>query len=73
MQNIHTYYKQFQHLVQEDMQKGLAPIEKHLKAWLPYLIVLTRQSSDMRRLDQRRAIPLKMLLETIPSPPNPLL
>ncbi len=32
MQNIHTYYKQFQYLVQEDLQKGLAPIEKHLKA-----------------------------------------
>ena len=32
MQNIHTFYKQFQPLVQEDMQKGLAPIEKHLKA-----------------------------------------
>ena len=37
MQNIHTYYKQFQHMVQEDLQKGLAPIEKHLKVCLPYL------------------------------------
>ena len=35
MQNLHTYYKQFQSLVQEDLQKGLAPIEKHLKAYLP--------------------------------------
>ena len=35
MQNLHTYYKQFQFLVQEDLQKGLAPIEKHLKACLP--------------------------------------
>ena len=31
MQNIHTYYSQFQHLVQDSLQKGLAPIEKHLK------------------------------------------
>ena len=31
MQNIHTYYSQFQHLVQASLQKGLAPIEKHLK------------------------------------------
>ena len=31
MENIHTYYKQFQHLVQERLQKELAPIEKHLK------------------------------------------
>lgn len=31
MQNIHTYYSQFQRLVQDSLQKGLAPIEKHLK------------------------------------------
>ena len=31
MENIHTYYKQFQSMVQERLQKELAPIEKHLK------------------------------------------
>ena len=31
MQNIHIYYSQFQHLVQDSLQKSLAPIEKHLK------------------------------------------
>jgi hypothetical protein len=31
MQNIHTYYSQFQHLVQDTLQKGLGPIEKHLR------------------------------------------
>ena len=31
MENIHTYYKQFQFLIQERLQKELAPIEKHLK------------------------------------------
>lgn len=35
MQNIHIYYKQFQHLVQETLQKGLGPIEKHLKVEFP--------------------------------------
>ena len=31
MENIHTYYKQFQAMVRERLQKELAPIEKHLK------------------------------------------
>ena len=52
MQNIHTYYKQFQHLVQEDLQKGLAPIEKHLKACLPYFLYLEMQPSDAHGIAQ---------------------
>lgn len=35
MQNIHTYYKQFQYLVQEQLQQGLAPVEKKLKVGSP--------------------------------------
>lgn len=35
MENIHTYYKQFQFMIQERLQKELAPIEKHLKVPSP--------------------------------------
>ena len=35
MENIHTYYKQFQFMIQERLQKELAPIEKHLKVLCP--------------------------------------
>lgn len=38
MENIHTYYKQFQSMVQERLQKELAPIEKHLKVRCPALV-----------------------------------
>ena len=39
MENIHTYYKQFLHLVQERLRKELAPIEKHLKVLRPAHLV----------------------------------
>ena len=35
MENIHTYYKQFQFMIQERLQKELGPIEKHLKVPSP--------------------------------------
>lgn len=70
MQNILTYYKQFQPLVQEDLQKGLAPIEKHLKACLPCPELTKRKLSGVMLMDRARSSQRSLFLR-FPSGEHP--